>query len=260
MGVLERILTQKRSELAELRQRRLPSPPPLRAISLARRDAEPLRILAENKRRSPSAGALNTKLSVAERVAAYERAGAAMASVLCDSHFFDGCYEHLIEAREGSNIPLLCKEFIIDESQLDCARAFGADAALLIVRCLENDAQLERLLKATRERGLLPLVEVANEAEAARALAVGADTIGVNSRDLDTLAMDRERAARVLGSLPKHITKLHLSGISCAADVAKIRRDGVDGALVGEVLMRQDDPEPLLRSLVTAAGEIPGES
>ncbi|HMA91722.1 MAG TPA: indole-3-glycerol phosphate synthase TrpC, partial [Polyangiaceae bacterium] len=251
MGVLDRILTQKHSELAELRTRKLPAPPPLRAVSLVRQESDPVRILAEIKRRSPSAGPLNTKLSVAERAAAYERAGATMASVLCDSHFFGGGYEHLTEARESSNIPLLCKEFIIDEAQLDCARAFGAEAALLIVRCLD-DARLERLFAATRERGLLPLVEVASEQEAARALAVGASTIGVNARDLDTLEMDSERAARVLACLPKHITKLHLSGISRPADITKLRDGGIDGALIGEILMRQDDPEPLLRSLVVA--------
>jgi len=251
MGVLERILGQKHRELAELRKRRLPAPPSLRAVSLTRRDDDPVRILAEIKRRSPSAGALNTKLSVGERAAAYERAGATMASVLCDSHFFDGRYEDLTEARESSSIPLLCKEFILDEAQLDCARAFGAEAALLIVRCLD-DVLLERLLTATRERGLLPLVEVVTEQEAMRALAVGANIIGVNARDLDTLEMDSERAARVLAALPKHITKLHLSGISRPADVTKLRDSGIDGALVGEVLMRQDDPEPLLRGLVAA--------
>ncbi len=253
MGVLDQILQQKRLELAELRQRRLPPAPALRNVTLARSAGQPLRIIAEIKRRSPSAGALSTLLSVPERAATYERAGASMASVLCDTHFFDGSFEHLALARAASNIPLLCKEFIIDESQLDCARAYGADAALLIVRCLDDDVTLQRLFKATLARNLLPLVEVATEDEAERALAVGATTIGVNARDLDTLVMDRERAARVLGSLPKHITKLHLSGLGCPADLDRIRQSGVDGALVGEVLMRQDDPEPLLRSLVAAA-------
>src|SRR5512145_717187 len=120
MGTLERILVQKQSELAGLRQRRLPNPPALRPLCLARAlTTEPLRIVAEIKRRSPSAGALSTTLSVGERAAAYERAGASMASILCDSAFFDGAYEHLSMARDTSNIPLLCKEFIIDEVQLD---------------------------------------------------------------------------------------------------------------------------------------------
>jgi len=252
MGNLDQILQQKRSEIPELRARRLPTPPALREVTLERTDGQPLRILAEIKLRSPSAGALSTKLSVAERAAAYDRAGASMASVLCDTHFFDGSYEHLSQARSAAKIPLLCKEFVIDEAQLDCARAYGADAVLLIVRCLDDDA-LEHLFQAAEARGLLALVEVSTEDEAQRAIAVGATTIGVNARDLDTLAMHPEQAARVLANLPKHIAKLHLSGLASPADIARIRDNGADGALVGEVLMRQDDPEPLLRSLVEAA-------
>jgi indole-3-glycerol phosphate synthase len=252
MGVLGQILQQKQLELPELRRRSLPEAPPLRSVSLARSAGQPLRIIAEIKRRSPSAGPLSTRLTVAERAALYERAGASMTSVLCDEHFFDGSYEHLTIARKASSIPLLCKDFIIDEAQLDCARAYGADAALLIVRCLDA-ATLKRLFDATLARGLLPLVEVTTENEAQRALAVGATTIGVNARNLDTLVMDRERAARVLGDLPKSITKLHLSGLAAPADVERIRQNGADGALVGETLMRQDDPESLLRSLVAAA-------
>jgi indole-3-glycerol phosphate synthase len=256
MGVLDRILLQKHTELPDLRRRHLPSPPPLRPFCLARQADQPLRILAEIKRRSPSAGALSTKLSVPERTAAYERAGATMVSVLCDTQFFDGSYDHLALARTSSNVPLLCKEFIIDEVQLDFARAYGAEAALLIVRCL-TDLDLRRLFDATIARGLLPIVEVATESEATMALDVGATTIGVNARDLDTLAMDPACATRVLQGLPKHITKLHLSGLSRPADIRRIRSSGADGALVGEVLMRKDDPEPLLRSLVEAAQEAP---
>lgn len=252
MGVLDRILQQKRSELRQLRSSKLPPPPALRRLNLARASDDPLRILAEIKRRSPSAGPLNTVLSVTQRAAAYQRAGATLVSVLCDSHFFDGTYEHLMQARAGCDLPLLCKEFIIDECQLDLARAWGAEAALLIVRCLAPDA-LNRLVGATKERELLPLVEVMTQDEAKLALDAGAEVIGVNARDLDTLEMDRARAEAVLLGLPKHIIKLHLSGVSCAEDVARLRRSGADGALVGEVLMRQDDPEPLLRSLVAAA-------
>jgi indole-3-glycerol phosphate synthase len=252
MAVLDQILLQKHSELPDLRRRHLPSPPSLRPFSLVRQARQPLHILAEIKRRSPSAGDLSTKLSVAERAAAYERAGATMVSVLCDTQFFDGSYDHLALARTSSDVPLLCKEFIIDEVQLDCARAYGAEAALLIVRCL-SDQDLKRLFEAARARGLLPVVEVATEGEATRALDIGATTIGVNARDLDALAMDPARAARVLETLPNHITKLHLSGLSSPADIQRICSSGADGALVGEALMRRDDPEPLLRSLVAAA-------
>jgi indole-3-glycerol phosphate synthase len=164
MGVLEQILKQKHSELAELRRQKLPAPPELRPVRLARQADQPLNILAEIKRRSPSAGVLSTTLSVAERAAAYERAGARVTSVLCDTQFFGGSYTDLVLARSSSNTPLLCKEFVIDEVQLDCARAYGAEAILLICRCLDPRS-LERLLDAAVERGLLPLVEVATDAE-----------------------------------------------------------------------------------------------
>src|SRR5690606_15256778 len=136
---------------------------------------------------------------------AYERAGAAMVSVLCDARFFDGGYPHLTEARGAVALPLLCKEFVIDEVQLDAARAFGADAVLIIVRCLTPD-RVAALVAAARERDLVPFVEIANEAEARIALDAGADLIGVNARDLDTLAMDPQRAETVLAGLPEGIT------------------------------------------------------
>ena len=177
-----------------------------------------------------------------------------MLSVLCDAHFFGGDYQHLAEARAATQLPLLCKEFVIDECQLDAARAFGADAVLLIVRCLER-ARVSELILAARTRELVPFVEVMTEDELAVALDGGAELIGVNARDLDTLVMDAARAARVLAAVPAHVVRVHLSGLSKAEDVSRIRQSGADAALIGEALMRQDDPEPLLRALVAAARE-----
>jgi indole-3-glycerol phosphate synthase len=255
VGVLAEILAQKQSELEGLHGRPLPAPPALRPVQLSRaQNAGRLSLITEIKRRSPSAGNLSTVLSVAERAAAYERAGASMLSVLCDARFFGGDYEHLAEARAATSIPILCKEFVIDPVQLDAARAFGADAVLLIVRCLS--AELTRsLITAARERQLVPFVEVATEDELQVALDAGADLIGVNARDLDTLVMDAARAARVLAAVPTGVTRVHLSGLSKPDDVARIRASGADAALVGEALMRADDPEPLLRSLANAARE-----
>lgn len=253
MGLLARILDQKQSELAALRGRRLPAPPARRQVSLGRaQNADRLSLICEIKLRSPSAGPLSTRLSVAERAAAYERAGASMLSVLCDAHFFAGDYEHLSEARAQVTLPLLCKEFVIDELQLDAARAFGADAVLLIVSCLSAE-RTAALVKAARERELVPFVEVASEDELAVALDAGAELIGVNARNLDTLVMDAERAARVLGAIPPHVVRAHLSGLARPEDIARVRASGVDAALIGEALMRADDPEPLLQSLVQAA-------
>ncbi|MET0795138.1 MAG: indole-3-glycerol phosphate synthase TrpC [Polyangiaceae bacterium] len=250
-GVLSRILAQKRAELPELRARKLPAAPGPRPFSLRRR-AGTLQLIGEIKFRSPSAGPLSTALSVAERARAYERAGANMVSVLCDTRFFDGSFSHLAQARAACDLPLLCKEFVIDESQLDAAVAYGADAVLLIARCL-SAARLAELTRAARERALQPFVEVINEEESQWAIDAGATLIGVNARDLDTLEMDAARTARVLASLPSSATRVHLSGIAQPEDVRRVVASAADAALIGETLMRQDQPEERLRSLVGAA-------
>jgi indole-3-glycerol phosphate synthase len=209
-------------------------------------------LIAEIKRRSPSAGALSTRLGIGERARAYERAGASAVSVLTDESFFDGSFLHLQEARAACALPLLCKDFVIDERQLDLAQAYGADLVLLIVRCLDA-ARLAELVVRARERDLEPLVEIATQTEAELALSAGARVIGVNARDLDTLAMDAERAAAVLAALPADVTRVHLSGLATPDDVERIAKTGADAALVGEALMRQDDPEPLLRRMLERA-------
>jgi indole-3-glycerol phosphate synthase len=123
---------------------------------------------------------------------------------------------------------------------------------LLIVRCL-SPARTRELIVAARERQLVPFVEVATEDELAIALDGGAELIGVNARDLDTLVMDADRAARVLAAIPNGVVRAHLSGLSKPEDITRIRQSGADAALIGEALMRADDPEPLLRSLAAAA-------
>ncbi|HET9960271.1 MAG TPA: indole-3-glycerol phosphate synthase TrpC [Polyangiaceae bacterium] len=252
MGILDEILSHKVAEVERLKASTLPSGPGARGISLARNAGEPLRLITEIKRRSPSAGALSTKLSVAERARCYADAGASMLSILTDSRFFDGSFEHLREARAACDLPLLCKDFVIHERQLDAALAFGADAVLLIVRCLSESA-LPRLHAAAKSRGLAVLVEVTDEPESQRALDAGAEWVGVNVRDLDTLAMDSARAARVLAMLPKTVQRVHLSGLKDAASVLKVAQSGMDAALIGEALMRLDDPSSLLASMRAAA-------
>ena len=252
MRVLETILAAKQSELADLRARPLPSPPARRPLALARGVGEPLRIIAEIKFRSPSAGPLSTRLSVAERARRYEQSGARMISVLCDARFFDGSYEHLAEARSSCSLPLLCKEFVVDEVQLDLARAFGADAVLLIVRCLTPE-RLTELVAAAKARDLVPFVEVATQEEVPLALDAGAELVGVNSRDLDTLSMDGARAEAILSELPQGVTRVQLSGLGSPEAVARVARSRADAALIGEALMRLDDPSPLLSELVAQA-------
>jgi indole-3-glycerol phosphate synthase len=253
MSRLDDILSHKRAELAALRRLPLPSAPTARAFSLARPAGEGLRFIAEIKHRSPSAGPLSRRLGVAERAAAYERGGAHMISVLCDAKFFDGSYDHLTQAREASSLPILCKEFVIDELQLELARSYGADAVLLIARCLAP-ARLRSLVKAARDRGLEVLVEVHAPAEVPVVLGAGATLVGVNARDLDTLAMHTEQAQRVLADLPAGVTRVHLSGLHTEAHVRAIARSRADAALIGECLMREDEPTELLARLVAAGG------
>jgi indole-3-glycerol phosphate synthase len=250
-GVLARILAKKRDELRALRALKLPAPPARRAFSL-RRNSGAIQLIGEIKFRSPSAGPLSTALSVAERAQVYERAGASMVSVLCDASFFDGSFEHLSQARAACGLPLLCKEFVIDECQLDAARAYGADSVLLIARCLDGK-RLHELTQAARARNLEPFVEVVSDEESELAIAAGATLIGVNARDLDTLMMDAPRAAGMLAALPSTVTRVHFSGIAGPEDVRRLRGSPADAALIGEALMREADPEVRLRSLVAAA-------
>jgi indole-3-glycerol phosphate synthase len=252
-GILEQILSAKRDEIAQLGRAALPTPPPRRRLKLRRAAGAPLGLMAEIKRRSPSAGPLSVKLSVAERARAYERAGACMVSVLCDRQFFAGDYTHLAEARAACSLPLLCKDFILHERQLDAARGWGADAALLIVRCLSPE-RLAELLQAAEQRDIAALVEVTTAEEARLALDCGAELVGVNARDLATLKVDVQQAADLLASLPETVTSVHLSGLASEDAVQQVAASSAHAALIGEALMRQDDPEPLLRRLVAAAG------
>ena len=255
--VLGKILSAKRESVAKLRSVRLPSPPSSRPIELRRGDG-PLALLTEFKRRSPSAGELSGALTLEQRVAVYEACGASMVSVLCDEPFFGGRFEDLRTARGNCDLPIFCKDFIIDEVQLDAARAYGADGALLIVRCLEP-SRVAELLTAATSRGLATMVEVTTAAECQIALDAGATWIGVNARDLDTLQMDVAQAARVLASLPQRVICTHLSGLRDADAVSAVASGPTDAALVGEALMRLDDPSALLTSMANAAATRTGE-
>jgi indole-3-glycerol phosphate synthase len=141
---------------------------------------------------------------------------------------------------------------VIDESQLDAAAAYGADAVLIIVRCVSAD-RLPVLVREANARKLVPFVEVMTEDEAKLAIDSGAMLVGVNARDLDTLEMNAVRTARVLAALPSGVTRVHLSGMATPDDVRRVASSTVDAALIGETLMRQARPEALLRSLVEAA-------
>jgi indole-3-glycerol phosphate synthase len=261
-GVLAAIVESKRREVHGLKHRtcytRIPDGPRGNvASSLRRAPGQPLRLIAEHKPKSPSAGALSTALTAAERAVGYAGAGAAMVSILCDGPFFGGSWDDVVEARKalrgaGFSIPVLAKEFVIDERQLREASASGADAILLIARILDAE-RLAQLLAQATSLGLESIVEVLTEEELAWAVSAGASIIGVNARDLDTLVMDPVRAARVLATIPETAIPLYLSGLKGPEDVRQIGATRAHGALVGETLMREDDPRPLLTALVEAA-------
>jgi indole-3-glycerol phosphate synthase len=259
VSVLADILASKRRELPGLHARPRQRSPrtPLDFAGALRREGGPLRLIAEVKLRSPSGGALSRALAPDERALAYAEAGATVVSVLCDGPFFDGSWDHLAAARArldaaGLVVPLLAKEFVLDARQIGEARDRGADAVLLIARIVDA-ATLKDLARVAREEELEPLLEVVDEAELAAALAAGARVVGVNARDLDSLAMDATRAARVLDAIPAGVVAVHLSGLRTPDDVARVARGRADAALVGEALMRQDDPREALAAMVAAS-------
>jgi indole-3-glycerol phosphate synthase len=262
--MLDRILIPKRAEVARMLAglpvipRRRPKEGLLGA--LARAPGEPLRLFTEIKRRSPSAGELSCVLTPPERALRYAAAGATMISVLTDGPFFGGSFADLAACREaldrelGDARPfLLCKEFVVHPVQLDRALDAGADAVLLIVRILER-GELPSLVREAEKRGLCPLVEVATVEELPRAEEAQAKVIGVNARDLNTLKMDAARAADILARIPAGTVAAHFSGLATPDDIARVAAGRADAALIGEALMRQDDPTALLQAMVRAAG------
>lgn len=206
------------------------------------------RVIAEFKRRSPSAGAIRPGADPARIAAAYAAAGAAALSVLTDVRFFDGALAHVKAARDACALPVLRKDFLLDERDLLEARLAGADAALLIVRLLDA-ATLRALLAVAAQAKLHVLVEAHNDAEIDTALTAGATIVGVNHRDLDTLVIDLSLSARARAAAPSGILVAE-SGIQTPAHVAQMMANGADAILVGEALMRAEDPGVALRELL----------
>lgn len=258
--VLETIVARTRERVAE--RRRVLSLEDVRAAARsapARRPfaealARPGRInvIAEHKRRSPSRGSIREDLAPAEVARAYERGGAAALSVLTDEDHFGGRLEHLVEARSATALPVLRKDFVIDPYQVWEARAAGADAILLIVAAL-GDRELAALLAEAAAARLEALVEVHDRQELERALAPGARVVGVNNRDLKTLAVSLETATSLASRIPDPVVAVAESGIKTGADVRRLREAGYDAFLVGEHLMSAPDPGAALKALIEEA-------
>jgi indole-3-glycerol phosphate synthase len=205
-------------------------------------------LVAEFKRRSPGAGDIRPGAEVAEIVAAYERGGAAALSILTDTDNFGGSLDDVRAAREASELPILRKDFIVDPYQLVEAAVYGADAVLLIVAALHDD-DLAELYARARGLDLDCLVEVHDEGDLERALELGADVIGINNRNLADLSVDTTTTAELLPDVPAGKTVVAESGYSEREQVRELDRIGVDAVLIGETLMRADDPEVMTREL-----------
>ena len=214
----------------------------------ALRESAAPRVIAECKRRSPSRGILRADYDPAAHAQAYEAAGAAAISVLTEPTFFDGALEHLRVVRSTVQVPLLRKDFIVAEYQLVEAIAHGADAVLLIVSALD-DRELRRLLLRAHALGLACLVEVHDAAEITRAVGAGASVVGVNSRNLRTLAVDMHVLDAAATLLPRTVTAVAESGIRSTGDLARLSAAGYGAFLVGERLMTQPDPGAALKTL-----------
>jgi indole-3-glycerol phosphate synthase len=207
-----------------------------------------LSLIAEFKRRSPSVGEIRDGADPAEIARAYEEGGAAALSVLTDQAHFGGSIADLTEARRACELPVLQKDFIVDRYQLYEAALAGADAILLIVAAL-NAADLGVLHAEARELDLDCLVEVHKESELEDALVVDADVIGINNRDLDDFSVDVQTTFELITDVPAGKTVVSESGISDRSTLEELARVGVDAVLIGEALMRADDPAAKVREL-----------
>ena len=221
---------------------------PARRFRAGLQRSDRLSVIAEVKRRSPSKGDLAPELDPAALARDYERGGAAGLSVLTDEDFFGGSAADLAAARAACSLPVLRKDFTVCESDVVDARLMGADAVLLIAAALD-DAELAGLHGLAGELGLDALVEIHDEAELERAVAVGATLIGVNQRDLVSFEVDHRRAERVGQAIPAGVVRVAESGVRDPADARRLAEAGFDAVLVGETLVRSPDPAAMVDAL-----------
>ncbi|MCS1350588.1 indole-3-glycerol phosphate synthase TrpC [Mechercharimyces sp. CAU 1602] len=253
---LDRIVQTKKEEIALLREQVelrtdviSPSLPPCYSLkeALSVRGERPA-VIAEVKPASPSKGVIRALVDPVNVATSYEKGGAAAISVLTDRPFFHGSLENLKRVKKAVTLPVLRKDFILDEVQIWESRMSGADAILLIAALL-SPARLRALTKYAHQLGLEVLLEIHEESEIEAALAAKADVIGINNRDLSTFVTDLNVTERLRLRLPASVTVIGESGIHSRADFDRMAEAGVDGVLIGEYLMRQADPSRALRQL-----------
>jgi indole-3-glycerol phosphate synthase len=246
--VLDKIVATKRSEVAACRQRvpmaelqrRLADAPPVRDFFAAVAAPGPIKLIAEVKKASPSAGVIRADFDPVAIAKTYERHGATCLSVLTDEQYFQGRLDYLTAVRQAVELPVLRKDFILDSYQLLEARAAGADAVLLIAECLD-DCNLRKLHNEAIDLGMTPLVELYDPQNLPRVIAAGASLVGVNNRNLHTFEVSLEHTLRLRDAIPDECALVSESGIKTHADVERLQAADVDAILVGESLMREPD-------------------
>jgi indole-3-glycerol phosphate synthase len=263
--ILDEIVAAKRREVADRMARvprealaeRLARAPRVHDFRAALCQSPPIRLIAEVKKASPSAGVIRANFDPVAIASMYAANGASCVSVLTDESYFGGSLEHLSEIRKRAPIPLLRKDFIIDDYQILEARCAGADAILLIAEILD-DAQLRRFIESAKSLGIRALVELYEEPNLARVLAAGAEIVGINNRDLRRFETDLEHTFRLRDRIPPGIPVVSESGICRRRDVERLEAAGVAAILVGEHLMRAPDIGQAVRRLLGSEPEGPG--
>ena len=256
--ILQRILETKLDEIESLKDRVVDlreaaeNSAPTRDFMGSLSEGESVAVIAELKRRSPGAGPIRMDLDPLQIAPSYEAGGAAALSVLTDQEYFNGSLDDLITVRRLVSLPILRKDFVVHESQVYESRAGGADAILLIVRILD-DIHLRSLRILAEDLGMAALVEVHDETEMDRGVAAGARLLGINNRNLRTFKTDLEVTINLLDRVPPDVVLVSESGICKREDVSMLGNKGVDAVLVGESLLRQEDPGAGVSDL---AGEV----
>ena len=258
--ILDEIVARKRREVAVARdsvplavlEAALASAPPVRDFFAAVSAGPPIQLIAEFKRKSPSAGEIRPGATVEEVVRAYATAGAAALSVLTDHAGFGGSLADLEAARAAVGLPVLRKEFVVDVYQVVEARVHGADAVLLIAECLD-DCHLRSLYRAIIDLGMTPLVELHDGENLTRVLDLGATLVGVNNRNLKTMTTDLGHVLEMRERVPDDVVLVAESGIKTRADVARLEAAGIQAMLVGESLLVQSDPGAAAAALLGRA-------
>lgn len=246
-GILDKIVAHKLDEIAAAKNRvpveqlkeQLGSAPPVRDFNQAIRSTDSIALIAEVKKASPSAGLIRDDFDPVNIAFQYEAHGASCISVLTDEHFFQGHLNYLTEVRQAVGIPVMRKEFILDPYQVFEARAAGADCVLLIAECL-SDKQLAELHTLALELGMSTLIELYEETNLERVLAVKPELIGINNRNLQTFNTDLQHSMRLRAQIPSDVMLVSESGIKTRGDVEQLIAANVQAMLVGETLMRYD--------------------